>query len=305
MTQYSKVEPWDGEIKSGEELQTKLMVFKSSQLSIFAQEGVTDAVITKRHIRVGEEGVDMQALVALHGERLVEKTKRAWHLLIAAIRYMPVLNQILTKGSPSEGWEIFVKYYTPDTATEKSRLTTQWYAFHMTDDETPQSYFGRFSVLRARLVSHGTVFTGDEAHRHLVRNLSHTFCFQQSILLLKSNLTMSKVEEVITSAHGEMELQREKKDRTGTGYALAACGAGRGSGGVQNGRQADGGRGDGQEQGQDWRNGEDLQQRLKWCTFHNHLRSRHRRVQGQVQAGGSVRPAAAAATAGTAATGAV
>ena len=44
VSQKCRVGPWTGVLESGEDLQTKLMVFKSTQLATFAQRGVTEAV---------------------------------------------------------------------------------------------------------------------------------------------------------------------------------------------------------------------------------------------------------------------
>ena len=53
VSQQSRVESWTGVLTPGEDLQIKLMVLKSTQLAIFAQEGVMEAVSSEVHIRVG------------------------------------------------------------------------------------------------------------------------------------------------------------------------------------------------------------------------------------------------------------
>ena len=87
----------------------------------------------------------------------------------------------------------------------------------MKADETPQSYFGRFAVLRSRLASHGTIFSDTDAHHHLVQNLSPAFRMQKSILLTQSDLALQVVEDVMTSTYGEIEVEREEDARNGTG----------------------------------------------------------------------------------------
>ena len=62
-----------------------------------------------------------------------------------------VLKQILTTASPSEGWGIFNKYYQPQAAAEISKLTQQQHSFRIEAYGTPQSYFGRLTVLRSQL----------------------------------------------------------------------------------------------------------------------------------------------------------
>ena len=54
-------------LKPGEDLQTKLMVFKSTQLATSAQEGVMKAVNSKVHLRVSLAGADMGTLREKHG----------------------------------------------------------------------------------------------------------------------------------------------------------------------------------------------------------------------------------------------
>ena len=60
-------------------------------------------------------------------------------------------------------------------AAEKSKLTQQHHSFRIEADGTPQSYIGRFTVLRSPLVLHGTILSDTDAHRHSVRNLSPAF----------------------------------------------------------------------------------------------------------------------------------
>ena len=154
------------------------------------REGVTEAVNSKVHVRVGLADVDMDARREKQGPAMVEQTLRAWNMLVSSIQYLPVLKQILTPASPSEGLHIFNKYYQPQAATEKSKLTQQYHSFRIEADETPQSYFARFAVLRSRLAFHGTIFSDADAHHHLVQNLSPAFRMQKRILLTQSDLTM-------------------------------------------------------------------------------------------------------------------
>ena len=96
MSQQSRVEPWTEILKPGEDYPTKWMVFKSTQLATFAQEGVIEAVNSKVHIRVGLADVDMDAIREKHGPVIVEQILRARNMLISSIQYLPVLTQILT-----------------------------------------------------------------------------------------------------------------------------------------------------------------------------------------------------------------
>ena len=75
--QQSRVEPSIGVLKPEEKLQTKSMVFKSTQLATFAQEGVIKAENSKVHIRVSLADVEMDALREKHGPVMVEHTLRA------------------------------------------------------------------------------------------------------------------------------------------------------------------------------------------------------------------------------------
>ena len=134
-----------------------------------------EAVNSKVHIRVGSAGVDMDAWREKQGPVMVEQTLRGGNMLISPIQYLPVLKQILTPASPSEGWGIFDRYYQPQAAADKSKLTQQNHSFRIEADRTPQSYFGRFTVLRSELAFHGTIFSDIDAHRHSVRNLSPAF----------------------------------------------------------------------------------------------------------------------------------
>ena len=80
-----------------------------------------DAVLSKIHIRVGSEGVDMDSLREIHGPVMVDKCLRACNMLLSSIQYLPVLTQILTAASPSEGWEIFFVNTTNRKQPQKNR----------------------------------------------------------------------------------------------------------------------------------------------------------------------------------------
>ena len=167
--------------------------------------------------------------------------------MISSIQYLPGL--IITAASPSEGSQIINKYYQPQAATEKSKLTQHYHRFRMEANESRQSYFGRFAVLRSQLASDGTIFIDTDANHHLVRNLSPAFRKQKSILLAQSGLSMQVVEEVGTSAYGEMEIEREEDASNETRYACVVSGTGRGGGGGQNGGRRNDGGGSGRRQG--------------------------------------------------------
>ena len=166
------------------------MVFKSTQLAIFAEDEVMEAVNSKMYIRVGLADDDVDALRAKHGPVMIYQTLKAWSMLISSIQCLPVLTQILTAASPSEGWQIFDKYYQLKAAAEKSKLTQQCHRFCSETNQTPHSYFGRFAVLYSGLASHGTIFSDTDAHYHLVQNLSPVFSIQKSIILTHSDLAM-------------------------------------------------------------------------------------------------------------------
>ena len=65
-------------------------------------------------------------------------------------------------------------------------------------------------MLRSRLAFHGTIISDTNAHRPLVRNLSPAFRMQKRIILTQSDLTMQVVKGTVTSAYGEMEIEREE-----------------------------------------------------------------------------------------------
>ena len=185
-------------------------------------------------------------------------------MLISSIQYLPVLTQILTTASPRGGWQIFNMYYQLKAAAEKSKLTQQYHRFRSEANQTPQSYFGRFAVLRSRLASHDTIFSDIDAQYQLVRNFSPTFSMQKSIILTHSDLAMQVVKEVVTSAYEEMEIEQDEEARNGTGHAFFTSGTGRG--GVEvtkmgDGKIAAGGSGRRQER--------DQQGNRKFCTHYN------------------------------------
>ncbi|CAN0105669.1 unnamed protein product [Ectocarpus sp. 12 AP-2014] len=231
------VEPWTGVIEREEDVQTRFLVFKSTLLAIFAQEGLTDVVIREVPIRVGPSttgGDDLDSLREKFSEDLMERSTKAWNILISSITYMPILTQILAAGSPSEGWKIFCTYYERRAAREKSRLEDEYREFRMESNESPQSYFDRFAVLRGRLACFGVTFP--DPQRHLVRNLAPAFNVIKEILL-SQELTIESVEDVVTDAyeHGDVQIQREEDDQDGAGYDPVASGSGRDGGSVQNG----------------------------------------------------------------------
>ena len=84
MSQQSRVEPWTAVLKPGENLQTTLMVLKSTQLATFVQEEVTEAANSKVHIRVDLANVDMDARREKQGPVMVEQTLRAWNMPISS-----------------------------------------------------------------------------------------------------------------------------------------------------------------------------------------------------------------------------
>ncbi|CAN0218458.1 unnamed protein product, partial [Pylaiella littoralis] len=133
-------------------------------------------------------------------------------------------------------------YYKPQAAAGKSKLSREYHTLRMGDEETSQSYFGRFAVLRSKLASHEVLFPDDDAILHLVRNLSPDYKQQKGILLALKGLTMHGVEEVVRDAHGELEIQREEERKNGAGHAFVASGMGRGDARVQIGSRGSGGR---------------------------------------------------------------
>lgn len=230
------VEPWTGVTEREDNLQTRFLVFKSTLLAIFAQEGLTDVVVREVPIRVGPTtgGDDLDSLREQFSEYLIERSTKAWNILISSDSYMPILTQILAAGSPSEGWKIFCTYYERRAAREKSRLEDEYREFRMESNECPQSYFDRFAVLRGRLACLGVTFP--DPQRHLVRNLAPAFNVMKDILL-SQELTIERVENVVTDAyeHGDVQIQRKENDQDGAGYDPVASGSGRDGGGVQTG----------------------------------------------------------------------
>lgn len=147
------VDPWTGVTEREEELQMRFLVFKSTLLAIFAQEGLTDVVIREVPIKVGPTGDDLDSLRESFSADLIKRSTKAWNILISSITHMPILTQILAAGSPSEGWKIFCTYYERRAAREKSRLKIEYYEFRMESNESPQSYFDRFAVCVAGLLA--------------------------------------------------------------------------------------------------------------------------------------------------------
>ncbi|CAN0553526.1 unnamed protein product, partial [Laminaria digitata] len=67
----------------------------------------------------------------------------------------------------------------------------------MKDDEPPNEYLARGSVLRSQLSTHGTVITDINAYQHYARNLPPTFEVQKSIVLTNAELTYQVIEDVV------------------------------------------------------------------------------------------------------------
>ena len=228
--------------KIGKDVQQTVMVFVNQMLAHFWEEGCLDAVERDVPIKVASAGVSPEALNREFGEEAVARARVAWKILINQISYPTILKLIIAAGSPSEGWPIFKKFYAPQAADEKARLTQSRYSLRMKEHEPLDEYFARDSVLRSRLALHGVTFSGVDANQHFARNLSHVFGVQKSILLSNADLTCKALEEVVLNAYGEMVMAREEEKRTGTGHALVAPDwSGRGNGGDPNGGR--GGRG--------------------------------------------------------------
>ena len=121
MTESRRIEPWDGVFKSGDSRQQKLLIFRSSMVARFAQEDVHEVVMSNQDIPVGRQGISMTDLKTEYGEQKVAKATVAWNVLITSISYMPILSEIVSDGSPSGGWRIFLKYYEPQAKAEKKR----------------------------------------------------------------------------------------------------------------------------------------------------------------------------------------
>ena len=235
----SSVRPavFDGIVKNGEQIQQKVLIFRGQMGALFGQEDCLEAVETDVPIKVGRSDANVAALTAEFGEGMVDKARRAWGILVSQITALPVLQEILEAGSPSEGWSIFKNHYAPQSAAERARLTQAWYNLQMKEGEPPNEYFARGSVIRSQLGSHGMVFSDVDANHHFVRNVSHVFGVQKSILLTNADLSRQVLEDVVLSAHGEMEMAREQERRNGTGHALVAPDSGRGNeGGGRGGR---------------------------------------------------------------------
>ncbi|CAN0468070.1 unnamed protein product, partial [Scytosiphon promiscuus] len=82
---------------------------------------------------------------------------------------------VSSTGSPSGGWSAFKKYYVPQAAAEKARLTQSWHSLRMKDGETTNEYCSRCCVLRSRLSTHGMLFPDIDTNHHFARNLSSVF----------------------------------------------------------------------------------------------------------------------------------
>ena len=197
----------------------------------FGQQRCLEAVESLTPIKVGQPNVDRLALEAEFGVELVDQEYRAWSILINTILYKPLLLQIQALGSPSEGWNFSKKFYAPQSAAAKARLTQAWYSFGMKDGEAPIEYFARGSALRNQLGTHGVIHTDNEVNQHFARNLTPDYSVQKSILLAKDELTRKVLEDVVLNAYGEMEMAKEKGTRDGKGHALfVADSGGRGNG---------------------------------------------------------------------------
>ena len=91
----------------------------------------------------------------------------------------------------------------------------------MKQDEPPNEYFARGSVLRSRLALHRVTFFCIGANKHFVRNFSHVHGVQKSILLSNAYLTCKIVQDMVLNVYGETEMAKKEK-RTVTGHALVA-----------------------------------------------------------------------------------
>ena len=195
---------FDGMFKNGEEVQQTVMVFVNQMLAHFGEGGCLDAVGRDVPIKVASAGVSAEALKREFGEEAVARARVAWKILINQISYPTILKLIIAAGSPSEGWSIFKKFYAPQAAAEKARLTQSWYSLRMKQHEPPNEYFARGSALRSRLALHGVTFSDVDANQEFARNLSHVFGVQKSILLsnagvrLRANSWFASTSENVT-----------------------------------------------------------------------------------------------------------
>ncbi|CAB1107700.1 unnamed protein product [Ectocarpus sp. CCAP 1310/34] len=270
MTESRRIEPWDGVFKSGDNKQQKLLIFRSSMVARFAQEDVHEVVMSNQDIPVGRQGISMVNLKTEYGDQKVAKAVVAWNLLITSISFMPILSEIVSDGSPSGGWRIFLKYYEPQAKAEKKRLLKEYHSFAMHAGENPQEYFGRFSILRSRLASHGTVYPDNEANDHLVSALSSDYKLEKKLLDRTPDLNFEQIEDSVKEAHTDLVRAREEEQKSGVGHAFVASGAPRGDGRVPNGSS---GNGDGQDGKGDGRSRSDETRRDRRC--HVHPRSNH------------------------------
>ena len=58
------------------------------------------------------------------------------------------------------------KFFAPQSAAAKARLTQAWYSFGMRDGEGPNGYFARSSVLRSQFVTYGVIHTDNDVNQH-------------------------------------------------------------------------------------------------------------------------------------------
>ena len=265
MTESRRIEPWDGVFKSGDNRQQKLLIFRSSMVARFAQEDVHEVVMSHQDIPVGRQGISMVDLKTEYGDQKVAKAVVAWNLLITSISYMPILSEIVSDGSPSGGWRIFLKYYEPQAKAEKKRLLKEYHSFAMHEGENPQEYFGRFSILRSRLASHGTVYPDNEANDHLVSALSSDYKLEKKLLDRTPDLTFEQIEDCVKEAHTDLVRAREEEQKSGVGHAFVASGAPRGDGRVPNGSSGNGGGQDGKGDG---RSRSDETREERHCHLH-------------------------------------
>ncbi|CAB1110726.1 unnamed protein product [Ectocarpus sp. CCAP 1310/34] len=70
----------------------------------------------------------------------------------------------------------------------------------MKSGEIPQEYFGRFSILRSSLASHGTIYPDNEANDHLVSALSSDYTLERRMLDNMADLTLQKIEKSVKDA---------------------------------------------------------------------------------------------------------
>ena len=97
---------FDGVFESGGNRQQRVMVFHPQITAFVRQEDCLDVVESDEHIKVGLAGIHHEALKTQFGPEKVEKAGRAWLYIMQLIHHMPIINQIVVAGSPSEAWNV-------------------------------------------------------------------------------------------------------------------------------------------------------------------------------------------------------